>query len=171
MFYAAVAVLLVGAKYNLLAIYVFFYYITYFIIKTLKPALREPRPPAFQELPPGAPTFMREDLSGPIEKYGMPSGHAAATIYTLVFAWAANRGSRGRAAAAFKEWFFWVGGLIAAATYYQRFSYNRHTAAQLFAGTVIGASVACLAVQVYKIVFQGSFHQRIAVSMVAAAGR
>jgi len=150
MFFAAVAVLLVAAKYNLLATYVFFYYITYFIIKTLKPTLREPRPPAFQDLPAGAPKFMREDLSGPIEKYGMPSGHAASTVYTLAFAAATLLKERGRGAATFKPWFFWMGGFIAAAAYYQRYTYNRHTAGQLFAGTVVGGTIGYIAIQFYQ---------------------
>lgn len=159
LFWLIVLITIFRAKYNLLIVYIIFYYICLSIVKILKPWIREPRPAAgLENSRPGSlpflkfPSYLREDLSGDVERWGMPSGHAATTIYSLAFIW-------------------WIGDIgltkdtetailgfavfVVAAMLYQRWWYEKHTVAQLFVGSLIGVFMGYWTVWFYKVVVRG----------------
>lgn len=156
LFWLCVLILAFHAKYNLLFVYVLFYYLCVGVVKILKPLLRSPRPPAAAENSrPGSlpflkfPAYLREDLSGPVEKWGMPSGHASSTLYSILFMWWAGGSLTGlKRDAEFA--FFVFAYFVAAAMFYQRWWYEKHTIGQLFFGAVLGASFGYFAVWAFK---------------------
>jgi hypothetical protein len=159
LFWLVVIITIFRAKYNLLLVYIIFYYICRFIVRLLKPIIREPRPTTgLENSRPGSlpfikfPSYMKEDLSDDIEKWGMPSGHAACTIYSLAFIWwAGDIGlTKDTQTAVFAFACF-----VALAMYYQRWWYEKHTAAQLFIGTLLGVFLGYWSVWFYKVVVRG----------------
>jgi membrane-associated phospholipid phosphatase len=120
-------------KIRYLSFYLVFCYINYFLVTLIKNTIREPRPKL-------APFFIDEHLTGD-HLYGMPSAHAASVFYTISFLYFAG-------VLTYKR--LWFCAFVAAAMYYQRWFYKRHTAAQLIAGTVLGAGTGYLAVYCAK---------------------
>jgi len=73
-----------------------------------------------------------------LHQNGMPSGHAQLTAYSLVFSYLYS----GR--------YLYESIALFAVTIFQRFMFKNHTAAQLFAGSVLGVAVAYFTVYVLK---------------------
>ncbi len=89
--------------------------------------VRQPRPT-------GGKSILGEVYSG-ADEYGMPSAHAQSVLYSTIFLYLA------------KGDIVWLlSGLgIAILTIYQRWSYRRHTIAQLLIGALCGCTVAYIA--------------------------
>lgn len=64
--------------------------------------------------------------------YGMPSGHAQSTFFSLVFAWLVTGSNQ----------LFWTEFLVCCMTLYQRYMQKKHTLEQLAVGTLVGIGVA-----------------------------
>lgn len=113
--------------------YVLFYVINTFINKLLKMAVREPRPKDGKNIM----DFEKNIYEG-IEEYGMPSGHAQSSFYSITYLYLV------------KENPLWliVELFIASLTIYQRWKYNRHTAQQLMIGSLVGALVGWMSVTI-----------------------
>jgi membrane-associated phospholipid phosphatase len=73
-----------------------------------------------------------------LHQNGMPSGHAQLTAYSLVFSYLYS----GR--------YLYESIALFAVTILQRFIFKNHTAAQLFAGSVLGVAIAYFTVYVLK---------------------
>jgi membrane-associated phospholipid phosphatase len=99
--------------------------------KSIKLWVRQPRPT-------GGKSILGEvygEVYGGADEYGMPSAHAQSVLYSTIFFYLA----KGDVA-----WL--LSGLgIGILTIYQRWSYRRHTIAQLFVGAVCGGVVAYIA--------------------------
>ena len=67
-------------------------------------------------------------------KYGMPSGHAQSTGYSVAFLYLVTKSPPALMLSMF----------IGAITLYQRYKYHRHTFEQLVAGLITGATVALI---------------------------
>ena len=105
-------------------IYVIFFILNGCLNRTLKLWIREPRP--------SNPSFInRYDMNDGVEQYGMPSGHAQAIAYSIIFLYMATK----------SLWLLIGTSFVGALTLYQRWAYNRHTPEQLGVGSVVGAVV------------------------------
>jgi hypothetical protein len=111
--------------------YVCFFLVNMIVNKWLKLWVRQPRPT-------GGKSILGEvygEVYGGADEYGMPSAHAQSVLYSVVYLYLA----KGSIASL-------VTGLgIATLTIYQRWSYRRHTLAQLFVGAMCGGIVAYIA--------------------------
>jgi membrane-associated phospholipid phosphatase len=95
--------------------------------KSIKLWVRQPRPT-------GGKSILGEVYGG-ADEYGMPSAHAQSVLYSTIFLYLAKG-----------DVVWLLSGLgIAVLTIYQRWSYRRHTIAQLFVGAVCGCVVAYIA--------------------------
>ena len=113
-----------------------------FTNEVLKNIFREPRPPnqiAFMD---------DENLTG-THFYGLPSGHAQASAFALVFLLLAN----GPQAVLY----FMTGIFII--TLYQRWKYHRHSIKQLAAGSIFGAAMAWIIHYFTQYALYGYKHQ------------
>ena len=95
-----------------------------FLNKVLKTTFKEARPRG--QLP-----FMDEELTG-TEQYGLPSGHAQSSLFSLAFLFFANGPSA----------VLYTMSFICFLTLYQRWKYRRHNIKQLIIGAIIGISFA-----------------------------
>lgn len=109
--------------------YTLFFIINVFINGVLKNIIQEPRPTGqvylneYDIVPNTAPS-----------KYGMPSGHAQSTGYSITFLYLVIHSPSLLIITAF------IGSL----TVYQRFKYRRHTIPQLVIGMAVGSLVAII---------------------------
>ena len=110
-------------------------YLAFFLLNSqlnngLKQLIKEPRPPNQ--------IYLNEyDVSEKTlaqHKYGMPSGHAQSTGYSVAFLYLVTKSPPALIVSMF----------IGAITVYQRYKYHRHTIEQLVAGLITGASVALI---------------------------
>jgi membrane-associated phospholipid phosphatase len=83
--------------------------------------------------------IMNEEYSG-VEIYGMPSGHAQSSFFSISFLYLV-KGS--------PAWLI-VGLFIAVLTVYQRWKYRQHTTEQLFTGSVVGIGFSYISYYVTK---------------------
>lgn len=113
--------------YRYLIVYVVFFVVNIMINKWLKLWIRQPRPS-------GGKSILGEVYTGEHE-YGMPSAHAQTAMYSIVYLYSVSQHSL---------WLV-IGLWIASLTIYQRWSYNRHTIAQLFVGVLVGGVMAYIA--------------------------
>jgi membrane-associated phospholipid phosphatase len=84
-----------------------------------------------QERPRNGKSIMDEQYKG-TEIYGMPSGHAQSSFYSLSFLYFV-KGS--------PEWLI-LELFIASLTVFQRWKYRQHTPEQLFTGSIVGIGFA-----------------------------
>lgn len=133
LFIIATFILFIYHRYNTLIIYTIGYFLTYIIGCIIKPIIKSPRPPNMVPFM-GEVKFL---TNSPIEKYGMPSGHASGATYTISFMWWSSY----RIAT---PCFFWVGLFITACTFYQRWIYRRHTLIQIICGAILGGIMGWL---------------------------
>ncbi len=105
--------------------YIIFFFVNSLSNKVLKECIREPRPKN---------QILMEEYQdfSTIEKYGMPSGHAQSSCFSLTFLFLTTQT-------------LWVlfGLCIVVLTLYQRYKHNRHTLTQLFVGSLIGIFFSC----------------------------
>jgi|688.fasta_scaffold279342_2 membrane-associated phospholipid phosphatase len=110
-------------------------YLAFFLLNSqlnngLKYLIKEPRPPNQ--------IYLNEyDISEKTlaqHKYGMPSGHAQSTGYSVAFLYLVTKSPP----------LLMVSMFIGAITVYQRYKYHRHTIEQLVAGLVTGVSMALI---------------------------
>ena len=111
-----------------LIVYIVFFAFNGLINRLMKMWICEPRP--------SNPSFVNQfDSDSGAEKYGMPSGHAQAIAYTVVFIYLTTQSLR-----------FLIGTLfVGALTLHQRWAHNRHTPEQLGVGSAVGSVVATVA--------------------------
>jgi membrane-associated phospholipid phosphatase len=108
--------------------YLVFFAFNGLLNRLLKVWIHEPRPTN--------PSFVNQyDIDSGAEKFGMPSGHAQAVAYSVVFIYMTTQSLRDLIGMLF----------VAALTLHQRWAYNRHTTEQLGAGSLVGSSVATIA--------------------------
>ncbi len=114
-------------SHKYLLTYVCFFLVNMIVNKWIKLWVRQPRPT-------GGKSILGE-LYGGADEYGMPSAHAQSVLYSTIFLYLA------------KGDIVWLlSGLgIAILTIYQRWSYRRHTIAQLLIGALCGCVVAYIA--------------------------
>ena len=120
--------------------YVLFFIVNSFINGVLKNIIQEPRPT-------GQIYLNEYDIvqnTAP-SKYGMPSGHAQSTGYSITFLYLVVHSPALLIITAF------IGSL----TVYQRFKYRRHTIPQLIFGLAIGSLVAIISHKIHGI--QGTY--------------
>ena len=67
-----------------------------------------------------------------IHKYGMPSGHAQSTGYSIAFLYLVSN----------SQTMLMISSFIGALTVYQRYVYRRHTIEQIITGLVVGIGIA-----------------------------
>jgi membrane-associated phospholipid phosphatase len=107
--------------------YLLFFLLNSFLNTTLKNIIQERRPT-------GQIYFNEHDIT-PSDKfvtYGMPSGHAQSTGYSIAFLYLVTQSPALLIGSAF------IGSL----TLYQRYKYRRHTISQLLIGLFIGSAFA-----------------------------
>jgi hypothetical protein len=92
-----------------------------------------------QDRPSNSKKIMNESYTGS-EIYGMPSGHAQSTFFSISFLYFAI-GSR--------QWML-LELVIAALVIYQRWKYRQHTLEQLFAGSLLGICFAYCSIFIVK---------------------
>jgi membrane-associated phospholipid phosphatase len=114
----------------------FYGYLLFFIINTsinklLKQLVREPRPKDGKNIM----DFEKTTYDG-VEEYGMPSGHAQSCFYSLTYLYLVKESP---------TWLL-LELFIASASFYQRWSYHRHTAKQLLIGSVVGIFIGWVSV-------------------------
>jgi membrane-associated phospholipid phosphatase len=114
-----------------------FSYLVFFIGNTilnkiLKTIIKQKRPNDGVKI-------MNEEYSG-VEIYGMPSGHAQSSFFSLSFLYFV-KGS--------PTWLI-IELFIATLTIYQRWKYRQHTLEQLFTGSVVGVGFAYFAYYLTK---------------------
>lgn len=97
--------------------------LNYYLILLLKMLIKEPRPSH-----PIA--YIQDDIYKGAILYGMPSGHAQISFFSITFLYLTNRPFTLVALTLF----------IGCLTLYQRWKFRRHTTEQLAVGTVIGSS-------------------------------
>ena len=107
--------------------YVCFFLVNMIVNKSIKLWVRQPRPM-------GGKSILGEVYDG-ADEYGMPSAHAQSVLYSVVFLHL------------IKDDIAWLlSGLgIALLTIFQRWSYRRHTIAQLLVGALCGSIIAYIA--------------------------
>ena len=113
--------------------YLVFYFINSFINRLFKIIIREPRPIGGKSL------ISIEKYDG-IEKYGMPSGHAQSSMFSLTYLYLVKQSP---------IWLL-IELFIAMLTLYQRWNYRRHTIQQLFVGSIVGIVFAYISFVVSK---------------------
>jgi membrane-associated phospholipid phosphatase len=99
--------------------------LNYLLVLILKDAIREPRPS--NPIP-----YIQDDIYKGAIVYGMPSGHAQISFFSITFMYLTNRPIPLVALS------FFIGCL----TLYQRWKFRRHTVKQLVAGTLTGSAVS-----------------------------
>ena len=110
--------------------YVLFFMVNVFINGVLKNILQEPRP--------SGQVYLNEHDIVPnttLGKYGMPSGHAQATGYSITFLYLVTHSPS----------LLIITVFIGSLTVYQRFKYRRHTIPQLVVGLVLGSVFGSIA--------------------------
>lgn len=107
--------------------YLLFFLLNSFLNTILKNIIHEPRPT-------GQIYFNEQDIkpTDKIKTYGMPSGHAQSTGYSIAFMYLVTQSPAILIGSAF------IGSL----TLYQRYKYRRHTTFQLLGGLFIGSVFA-----------------------------
>jgi len=92
--------------------------------KLLKMSIKQARPSDGRSI-------INEDYVG-ADKFGMPSAHAQSAFFSITYLYLT------------KDTSYWllIGIFISALTLYQRWSYRRHTAEQLWVGAAVGGCVA-----------------------------
>lgn len=108
--------------------YVIGYSANIFMIIILKLFFKHPRPDENLSL------FYAKEKKGYIQynSYGMPSGHAQSTIFSMIFIWLATK----------KIWLTFLYFVISCLTIYQRLKYNKHTLLQIIIGGIVGLFIA-----------------------------
>ena len=92
-----------------------------------------------QKRPNGSIKIMDESYEG-IENYGMPSGHAQSSFFSIAFLYFVKGSSIWLIAELF----------IAGLTVYQRWKYRQHTIEQLIMGSILGICFAYLSYYITK---------------------
>jgi len=92
-----------------------------------------------QKRPSDSIKIMNEEYSGE-EIYGMPSGHAQSSFYSIGFLYFVKGSS---------TWLI-IELFVGALTIYQRWKYRQHTLEQLFTGSLIGIGFAYMAFYITK---------------------
>ncbi len=103
--------------------YIVFYFLNIIVNKILKVIIREPRPTGGKSI-----LSFEDGIYEGIEKYGMPSGHLQSCFYSLTYLYLVKESP---------SWLL-LETFIASASFYQRWSYNRHTVEQLSVGSLVG---------------------------------
>ena len=99
--------------------------LNYYLILLLKVLIKEPRPshPI---------SFIEDDIYKGAVLYGMPSGHAQISFFSITFLYLTKRHFS----------LFLLSLFIGCLTLYQRWKFRRHSVEQLAVGTVTGTSFA-----------------------------
>jgi len=118
-------------------IYMFFLVISSMTNSGLKQLIREPRPR--NQIYLNKYDISEANISK--HKYGMPSGHAQSTGYSITFLYLVSK----------SQTLLMVTSFIGAITLYQRYVYNRHTIGQLIIGLLIGIGIAFVSLNLEKI--------------------
>ena len=116
--------------------------VNYFINVWIKDIVQEPRP--FGQIP----FIDHEQLTG-TNLYGFPSGHAQMAVFAWIFI---------AMVSAHQPFMIIITGMISAMTVFQRWKYRRHSAMQLFAGTVIGGAFAWFVVKLTQYILYEKYH-------------
>jgi hypothetical protein len=128
---AGIAMYGLWGSHKYLLTYVCFFLVNMIVNKWIKLWVRQPRPT-------GGKSILGEvygEVYAGADEYGMPSAHAQSVVYSVVYLYLAKDSI---------TWF--LSGLgISFLTIYQRWSYRRHTLAQLFVGALCGCVVAYIA--------------------------
>ena len=103
--------------------YIVFYILNIIVNKIIKVIVREPRPTGGKSL-----LSFEDGIYEGVEKYGMPSGHLQSCFYSLTYLYLVKESP---------SWLM-LEIFIASASFYQRWSYYRHTIEQLFVGSLVG---------------------------------
>ncbi len=119
-------------------IYLFFLVISSMTNSGLKQLIREPRPR--NQIYLNKYDISEANISN--HKFGMPSGHAQATGYSITFLYLVSK----------SHTMLMVTSFIGATTLYQRYVYNRHTIGQLIVGLFIGIGIALVSLNTEQIV-------------------
>ena len=107
--------------------YILFWVGNNYLNQILKTIIKQPRPS-------GGRTIINEKYYG-ADIYGMPSSHAQSVFFSMIYLYLVKNSSG----------FLLLEMFISALALYQRWSYRKHTAEQLFAGSVIGFCMANIA--------------------------
>lgn len=124
---AGITIINLWNMYRFLITYFVFFAVNIRINKLLKLWIREPRPS-------GGKSILGEVYTG-ADEYGMPSAHAQTAFYSLFYLYLVGSNI---------TWLV-TGLYIAFLTMYQRWSYHRHSIAQLFIGGLVGGTMAYIA--------------------------
>jgi len=128
-------ILLDQKKY--LAIYLLFFLVDYYLIGFTKNLIKQPRPIGFSD----SKYYDGGDYS---KSYGMPSGHSGLVFYSTVYLWFVKK--------SIPLLIFELS--MCAITLYQRYIFKKHTIQQLFAGALLGSTVAFFAYHTGKKIFK-----------------
>jgi len=103
--------------------YLFFWVLNKISNEELKMIFREPRPKGFDEIN----AFDNNKFEG-AHRYGMPSGHAQTTFFSIAYLWYVFRSLN----------ILFSGVFIGMLTVIQRWKYKKHSAKQLLIGSILG---------------------------------
>jgi len=127
LFYVNVCLMIQYPKYLLMFIFCSLFVVTP-INKALKYMIREQRPTGYNTY---HSSYDKGDYTG-VEKYGMPSGHAQTSFFSVIYTWCVTKNNE----LLILELF------LVALTLYQRWACNRHSTKQLVAGSIVGSGLA-----------------------------
>lgn len=97
--------------------------LNYYLILLLKVVIKEPRPS-------NPIAYIQDDIYKGAILYGMPSGHAQISFFSITFLYLTKRPFS----------IFTLSLFVGCLTLYQRWKFRRHTVEQLIFGTAIGSS-------------------------------
>jgi len=119
-------ILVLSSSYNheYAVLYVFFILVDVFVNETLKGIIKQPRPLGYKS---NNEVYTNLDYRG-VQKYGMPSGHAQSTAFSLTYVGLVTKSPL----LIVTE--LCIGGIVL----YQRWATQKHSILQLVAGTLVG---------------------------------
>jgi membrane-associated phospholipid phosphatase len=112
------------------AFYVLFIFIDVLLNETLKGIIKEPRPLGYKT---NNEVYHNMKYNG-VQKYGMPSGHAESTAFSLTYIGLVTK----------SPLLIVLEMIIACIVLYQRWATRKHSIMQLFAGTIVGCILGLL---------------------------
>jgi membrane-associated phospholipid phosphatase len=124
LFFFNILVLSSSYTHEYAIIYVFFILVDVFVNETLKGLIKQPRPLGYKT---NNEVYTNLDYDG-VQKYGMPSGHAQSTAFSLTYIGLVTKSPLLIVVE------LCIGGIVL----YQRWATQKHSILQLVAGTLMG---------------------------------
>jgi membrane-associated phospholipid phosphatase len=124
LFFLNILVLSSSYTHEYAVLYIFFVFLDIFVNEVLKGIIKQPRPLGYKT---NNEVYYNLDYNG-VHKYGMPSGHAQSSAFSLTYIGLVTK----------SPLLIVAEMCIGSVVLYQRWATQKHTILQLIAGTIIG---------------------------------